>query len=156
MLFLALSILLSTYLVLAFKALEKMGLNLFHSIVFNYWACVLTGAFMQGGLHVSSHSFSEAWFKWACLMGCMFLSLFYVIGLTAQKINVSVTSVSNKLSLVIPVVFGMLLYNESISLLQGIGIGLAMMAVVFTCWPNKQTEANNKKKHFLLFLLPFY
>ena len=54
------------------------------------------------------------WFKWACVMGVMFVSIFNVIGMTAQKISVAVASVANKLSLIIPVVLSVYLYNETL------------------------------------------
>ncbi|WP_207492860.1 EamA family transporter [Aridibaculum aurantiacum] len=154
MLFLAGSIILSAYLILAFKMLQRLGLDLFQAIVFNYITCVITGSFVHGAFPIDNVAYSSGWFWWACGMGTVFIILFNLIGITTQRINVAVASVANKLSLIIPVVFSIYLYNESLSNIQWLGIVLVLVAVIFTCWPNRQTERKNTAQHFLLYLLP--
>jgi drug/metabolite transporter (DMT)-like permease len=154
MLFLAGSIIFSSYLILAFKVLQRLGLDLFQAIVFNYLTCVITGSIVQGSFPINAVAISSGWFLWACLMGTIFILLFNLIGITTQRINVAVASVATKLSLIIPVVFSIYLYSESLLMLQWIGIALVLVAVLFTCWPNKQTAKKNTAQHFLLFLLP--
>ncbi|MEO7531130.1 MAG: hypothetical protein ABIS69_06955 [Sediminibacterium sp.] len=48
MFYLAGSILLTSYLTLAFKVCEKYKVNIFQAIVFNYITCVITGSFVNG------------------------------------------------------------------------------------------------------------
>src|SRR6476619_3338152 len=96
------SIVLTSWLTLSFKWVEQLGLDRFQVIVFNYVFCVITGSIVNGH---ETHYIANAhtnWFGWACLMGTVFISLFNVIAFTAQRIGVAVTSVANKLSLVIP------------------------------------------------------
>ena len=64
----------------------------------------------------------------------MFICLFNIIGITAQKNGVAVASVANKLSLIIPVVLSVYLYNEQLSILKIIAVGIALVAVFFTCY----------------------
>jgi drug/metabolite transporter (DMT)-like permease len=80
------------------------------------------------------------WFKWAVLMGVLFISIFNIVGVTAQKIGVAVASVANKLSLVIPVILSVYLYNETVAGWKLVGVLTAIVAVIFTCAPN----VNNK------------
>lgn len=155
MLFLIGSIILTSWLTLSFKVVEKYGINTFQAIVFNYITCVVTGSFVNGAFPINSNSFSESWFGWSLLMGFTFVFLFNVIGFTTQKMGVSVASVANKLSLVIPFVFSIYLYNEESTLLKIIGIAMALAAVVFTCWPSANaTEPSGKKALPVYFLLP--
>lgn len=155
MLFLIGSIILTSWLTLSFKVVEKYGINTFQAIVFNYITCVVTGSFVNGAFPINSNSFSESWFGWSLLMGFTFVFLFNVIGFTTQKMGVSVASVANKLSLVIPFVFSIYLYNEEPTLLKIIGIAMALAAVVFTCWPSANaTEPSGKKALPVYFLLP--
>jgi len=51
------------------------------------------------------------------------------MAMTAQKNGVSVASISGKMSVVVPVLFGVFLYNESASFFKVIGIGIALVAV---------------------------
>src|SRR6478735_2577203 len=102
MLFLIGSILLASYLTLAFKSLEKFGINTFQAIVYNYITCVITGSIVNGASPFKSGLLEHNWFPWAMIMGVLFIGLFLLIAFTAQRSGVSVASVANKLSLAIP------------------------------------------------------
>jgi drug/metabolite transporter (DMT)-like permease len=154
MIYLIGSIVLSSYLTLSFKVLQKLHINAFQAIVFNYIACVCTGAVFNGSFPVSNQSMVLPWFKWALLMGVMFISIFNVIGVTTQKLGVAVASVANKLSMVIPFLFSIFLYSEKATLLKLIGIAVALLAVILTCYPAKKEENKNTNGNQLLFLLP--
>jgi len=155
MIFLIGSIILSSWLTLSFKLVERFGINTFQSIVFNYITCVVTGSVVNGAFPVNSSSVHESWFGWSLIMGLTFVSLFNVIGFTAQKMGVSVASVANKLSLVIPFLFSIYLYNEQSTVLKIIGIAIALAAVALTCWPSANaTEPSGKKAEAIYFLLP--
>ena len=54
------------------------------------------------------------------------------MALTAQKNGLSVASVASKMSVIIPIVFGIYVYNESIGTQKIIGIVLALIAVYLT------------------------
>lgn len=154
MFFLTGSIILSSWLTLSFKLVERFGINTFQAIVFNYITCVVTGSFVNGAFPISTDSVSEGWFGWSLLMGLTFISLFNVIGFTTQKMGVSVASVANKLSLVIPFVFSIYLYNEAPTAFKIIGVIIALASVVLTCWPSAATGLSGKKTNALFFLLP--
>lgn len=151
MLFLIGSILLTAYLTLSFKVLERLRINVFQSIVFNYLACVVTGSLFNGRFPVNAVAVHQPWFPWALLMGILFISIFNIIAATTQKLGVSVASVANKLSLVIPFVFSLVLYHESFTVLKFLGILLALVAVYLTVKP-AQTNENNTANKWLLIL----
>ncbi len=129
------SIVLSSYLTLSFKVLERFRISNFQSIVFNYLTCVLTGSMVNGYFPIRPDILDERWLPWAGLMGFAFIFLFNIIGFTAQKLGVSTASVANKLSLVIPVLFSVYLYDEKLGWMQVLGILAALVAVVLTSWP---------------------
>ena len=149
MIYLIGSIILTSYLTLSFKALERLRISSQQAIVFNYIACVVTGSVVNGHLPVGVGLLKETWLPWALLMGIAFISLFNVIALCAQKLGVAITSVANKLSLVIPVLFSVYLYQERLSVIQVLGIVLALVAVLLTSWPAKtgtmQVRATSSK-----------
>jgi drug/metabolite transporter (DMT)-like permease len=127
----------------------------FQAIVFNYLTCVVTGSIVNGSFPINGETISQPWFIWAAVMGTLFITLFNIIGLTAQKLGVAVASVANKLSLVIPFVFSIYLYNETSTWLKVGGIIIALVAVVFTCMPQKkESEEGKKGKGWLPILLP--
>jgi drug/metabolite transporter (DMT)-like permease len=151
MLFLIGSIVLTSYLTLSFKVLERLRINTFQAIVFNYLACVITGSLFNGHFPINAAAMQQPWFPWALLMGCLFISIFNVIGFTTQQLGVSVASVANKLSLVIPFVFSIYLYNEPLTTLKLLGILLALAAVYLTVKTDKK-EGNLPRSKWLLIL----
>jgi len=144
LLYLFLAIVLNAYLILALKAVERFRIPVLQAIVFNYITCVVTGSVFIGSFPINAAAPQQAFFWWAVLMGCLFVSLFNLIGFTAQRISVSVASVANKLSLVIPFGFSLYLYNEHASVLKLLGLVLALVAVVATCLPAKKEGTAGK------------
>lgn len=154
MIYLVGSIILTSYLVLSFKLAEKLKLNAFQVIVFNYITCVITGSIFNGKFPVTSSTIESEWFGWAMVMGAFFISLFTIVAATTRHAGVAVASVAYKLSLVIPFIFSIYLYNEQATLWKLVGIAVAILAVVLTCWPSKNTTGTGPKKTYLLILLP--
>ncbi len=139
--FLIASIILTAWLTIAFKLVERLGINNLQAIVYNYMVCVITGSFVNGSFPVNSSLAQEAWLPWALVMGFGFISLFNLAAYTVQKIGVAAATVAYKLSLVIPFVFSIYLYNEKATALKFAGVALALLAVWFTTRP-----AGNDKK----------
>jgi drug/metabolite transporter (DMT)-like permease len=141
------SIVFTSYLLLSFKVTERFRLNTFHVIVFNYIACVITGSLANGSFPVTASNIKTPWFSWSVLMGVLFISLFNIIGYTAQKVSVAVASVANKLSMVIPFVFSIFLYDEPAGWIKITGILVALLAVYCTMLPTAAapgtTNSNN-------------
>lgn len=153
------SIIFTSWLTLSFKLLEKFRISSFHAIVFNYWTCVLTGSLVNRDHPFRPSIIYEDWFMWALIMGVFFIIIFNLVALTAQRIGVAVASVANKLSLVIPFMVSIFLYNEKATSLKILGVVIALAAVILTCWPNEQnsnTKKNTWKNIFILPLILFF
>lgn len=93
------------------------------------------------------------WLPNAIIIGTVFIVMFYVIAATAQKVGPSVASVSNKMSVVIPVVFAFFLYKDNISFQKLTGIGLALIGVYMAS--KKSSKLNIDKKYLYLPLILF-
>jgi len=138
MIYLVLSILSSTCIFLIFKSFEKYRIHNFQAIVFNYIVAALCGLAAAENSIDFKEVLSEPWGIIAVIMGILFISMFNVIAITAQRIGISVASVVSKVSLVIPVSAAVYLYSDSMSLLKSIGILLALFSVFLTFY---QSEA---------------
>ncbi len=126
------SILFNTVLGIILKLFEKFKLDLFQAIVFNYISCVLTGIIVQQSIPDYSDYAGESWFIFALILGGSFIFFFNVMGYIVKKMGITVMSVSNKLSLVIPVTVAFFIFSEEITFLKIAGIFMALIAVVFT------------------------
>ena len=129
--------------------------------MFNHFTCLITGSIMNGSTPFHTTTIHEPWFKYALLMGAMFIAIFNVVGFATQKIGVAVASVAFKLSLVIPFIFSVYLYSEKISALKkSLGLWIALIAVIclLVCHLIKTTMKRKPSKlsAALLVIVPQY
>ncbi|MEB8329365.1 DMT family transporter [Flavobacteriaceae bacterium KMM 6897] len=131
MLDLALCILFSSSLFVIFKLFTKYKIQTLYAIIANYVvACLFSTLFYDGKIIVSEIS-KKPWFLGTLGLGVLFIVVFNITARTSQKIGVSVASVAAKMSLVIPVLVGIILYKEVLGPLKILGIVLALAAVYF-------------------------
>ena len=147
MIFLLLSILFSTGLFVIFKYFGIYKIDVLKAIFVNYIVAFSMGFFFAERQVPISEIYLEAWFFGALFLGVLFVSIFFVMAMTAQKNGVSVTSIAGKMSVVVPVIFGIILYNESVTFLKIVGILIALVAVYLSSVKDGQSE----KKGTLLF-----
>lgn len=153
MFYLVATILLNTALFVFFKVFPKYKVDTLQAIVVNYWTCVVTGSIFMGAFPVGVHSIHYAWLPWALLMGGLFISIFNLLGYSTVKSGITTTTIANKLSLVIPVLFSLFLYDEKMSVLKGVGIALAFPAVYLTARVDEKKTTDGT--HFWLPVILF-
>ncbi|MFT5832598.1 MAG: drug/metabolite transporter (DMT)-like permease [Cognaticolwellia sp.] len=157
MLNLILSIVSSTLIALVFKSFDRFEkIKLFPAIVVNYWVCAILGTAILGESPITETTFSEPWFPGAIMLGMFFIGTFYIIGLTISIFGVAISAVTQRMSLVIPVIFAFLYYQEDLTLIKGIGILLALLAVVLTNIKTKKEKLIKKseKRNWFVWFLP--
>lgn len=146
------TILLNTVLFVLFKIYSRYGVDNLQAIVVNYWTCVATGCIVMGGFPVNAGSLHQPWLPWSTLMGTMFFSVFNLLAYSTLKDGITTTTVANKLSMVIPVIFSVFLYNDKLTVLKLAGIVLAFPAVYLTTRAENETH---KKQELLWPVLIF-
>lgn len=86
-------------------------------------------------------------------MGAGYICVFNLIAYSARTAGVSVTSVANKLSLVIPFIMSVYLYNEKVTVWNITGILLALASVILVCYPSEKIKTVNKSIYILPIVL---
>ncbi|MDB9732819.1 DMT family transporter [Polaribacter sp.] len=142
MIFLLLSILFSTGLFVIFKYFGIYKIDVLKAIFVNYIVAFSMGFFFAERQIPFSEIYLQPWFSGALFLGALFVSIFFVMAMTAQKNGVSVTSIAGKMSVVVPVVFGIILYNESVTFLKIVGIMMALIAVYLSSVKEEKSEKN--------------
>ncbi|WP_423819141.1 EamA family transporter [Salinimicrobium sp. TIG7-5_MAKvit] len=155
MIYLLLSVLSSSVIFVIFKLFERFKINTLQAIIFNYFFAFSAGMLVDRQPLNVSKVVSEAWFLGTFILGFMFIAVFYLAALTTQKSGLSVVSVATKMSVAIPVLFGIILYNESTGLTKIIGIVLALVAVYLTSIKKKE-GIKIKKRNLVFPLLVFF
>ncbi len=141
MIYLLLSVFFSTSLFVIFKYFDIYKIDTLKAIVVNYIVAFILGFVLAEESITFANIPDQPWFFGALVLGLLFVSIFFVMALTAQINGVSVVSVAGKMSVVIPIIFGVILYNESLSTIKIIGIILAIVAVYLA------SVKNNLEKH---------
>ena len=154
MIALALSILSSTAIYVVFKLFPKYQINTLHAIVTNYLVATACGIILQPNAIDLGKTLQYSWFPFALGLGVLFITVFNLMGITAQRNGLSVVSVAAKMSVVIPILFGLIYYKESFGILKSLGILLALAAVYLASIKTKD-GLKIKAKNFIFPLLVF-
>lgn len=153
MLDLAFSVLCSSLIFVVFKLFDTYKIETLYAIITNYVVACITGLFFYQEAILFEAIPTKPWFWGTLLLGVLFIIIFNIMAKTAQTVGVSVASVATKMSLVIPVLVGVIAYNEQLSFLKVFGILLALAAVYFASM--KQSAIKFSKHALLLPLLVF-
>jgi len=141
---LILSILSSSVLLIIFKYFGKFKVNNFQAITVNYAVAAGLGFFLSPIGYPAQQLLSKPWTLSAIIIGCVFIGMFYLMALSSQKVGVAISSVANKMSLAIPVIAGVVLYNESLVGLKLVGVLLALTSVILVTFPKNKVEIERK------------
>ncbi|MFX0556814.1 EamA family transporter [Maribacter sp. CXY002] len=132
MYYLLLSVLSSSLIFIVFKLFAKHNVQTFYAIVVNYITASAVGLSLYQGEVQVFEIYTKPWFIGTLCLGVLFILVFNIMAATSQRIGVSAASVATKMSLVIPVIFGVLVYGETLGIIKVLGIALALCAVYFS------------------------
>ncbi|TND08936.1 MAG: EamA-like transporter family [Bacteroidetes bacterium] len=150
MIFLLLAIVCNALLFLVLKYFERFGINTLQGIVVNYFVAGSLGILLTKTDYTFPSLFQNEWYWVPPVLGSLFISIFFLLARTAQTIGVSVASVANKMSFIIPVAAAVLLYGDPLGGMKITGIIVALAAVYMT----SKKENGGHGKGFSVFLLP--
>jgi len=154
LIYLLFSILAATMIFVIFKLFSRYKINTLHAIVVNYIVACFVGFIAFDGIIIAAEIPHFSWFYYTLGLGILFIVVFNLIALTTQRSGLSVVAVATKMSLAIPIVFGLLYYKEHLGIFNGLGILLALMAVYLTSVKNSK-GLMVQKKNLVLPLLVF-
>lgn len=147
------SVLCSSLIFVVFKLFDTYKVQTLFAIITNYVVACATGLFFYESEVNLATIPAKPWFFGTLVLGVLFIVIFNIMAKTAQTVGVSVASVATKMSLVIPVLVGVIAYEEQLSFLKVIGILLAMAAVYFASM--KERDLKFSKKVLILPILVF-
>jgi drug/metabolite transporter (DMT)-like permease len=153
MILLILAILSSSFIFVLFKLFPKFSINTFQAIVFNYITACICGFALFGNFWKSSSIETSNWPAFAVACGVLFISLFFVMGISSQKNGVAMTSVAVKMSMALSMLFMILFYGESVSLIKIGGIIAAFLGVFLMAY--QKTEKTGEKSYTWMLILLF-
>ncbi len=138
-----------------FKWFEKNNIDVFQAIVVNYFVCVIVGSLFTQKLPFSTEIVHSNWFPYAIGLGLFFITGFNINALCVLKRGVTLTTIVQKMSFILSVLFAFIYFKESITIFKIIAIILAVGAIIFSNWNTESdaTTAGKKDKSMFLFLV---
>lgn len=155
MAFLALSILLNSLIFVLFKVFGLKNINTFHAIVANYFVCVITGTLFTGINNVLNQPYNSTWIFIALVLGAVFIIIFYLMAITAQKFSMAAASIASKMAFVMPVLFSLYFLRIESNFLwyNFMGVGLALIATYMSSAGSSSQRIVGSK---FIWLLPVF
>jgi drug/metabolite transporter (DMT)-like permease len=131
-LYLLLSIFFNAILFVIIKSFAKFNINALQALVVNYLTAFLVGLFFLNNQEIDSQILQKNWIFGSIILGFIFIGTFYSTTIASQRNGLSTASVASKMSIVIPILSGVLLFQEVLNSIKIGGIFLALIAVYFT------------------------
>ena len=151
---LLLSVLSSSLIFVIFKLFKRYGIDTFQAIVVNYFTAFTIGFTLYGHTWNPACLEQTSWMYFAGICALLFIGLFLIMGKSSQLNGVASTSIAVKMSMAISLIFMIIGYVESVTLLKTIGIGLAFVGVYLVSKPSK-SENNQTSALWMLIVLFF-
>jgi uncharacterized membrane protein len=148
-----LAVFFSTCIIITFRLFGKYKVDNLQAITFNYFVASILSFISFNEWITPMEIIRKSWFIWAAFNGVLFILVFYIFAKSAQKTGVAITSVASKMSVLIPVLIGILIYNDPVNWLKVTGIIIAFPA--FYLILSRKKEEKVPLKYFILPLLLF-
>jgi len=154
LIYLFLSILASSIIFLVFKLFDTFKIDTFQAILVNYLIAAVSGFIAYKNPVDPDQILAASWLPGTLFLGVLFIVIFNLMAITTQRSGLSVVSVATKMSVVIPILFGLIYYKEASGFLKITGIILALVAVYLVSI-KKEDKTQTVPKNLLFPILVF-
>lgn len=143
---------LNILLLVIFRMFKKYEVDSFQAIVINYLTCVAVGSFVLGRFPLDASTIDKPWFPYSIALGFLFITGFNLLAQSVQHFGVTLTSIAQKMSLLLSVGFAVVLFNETVNIGKGIGLLAALASIVLINLPDqsKAERTNTSGPWYLL------
>lgn len=117
---------------IGFKLFSRFNINIFNAIVINYTVCLILGTLIdtKSGWPFSVSIIQSNWFSFDVILGLMFIVGFNLTAHAIQKAGITLTTLIQRMSLILTVSFTVILFHEHFGWLEFCGLMLALMAII--------------------------
>lgn len=150
MIYLLGSILFASLIFLIFKLFSNYGVRNLPAIIVNYFTAGIFGFLLLDFPVHWTELMGKQWLPYAVGIGFGFILIFNLMAITTQKLGASATSITVKMSVIIPITAAFFIYEDEMGFLKIAGILLALFGIYYSI---KKGETKATKSTWL-FLLP--
>ena len=156
MLYLILAIIFSTGVFVTMRFFKRFELDNHQALMWNYIFATVTGFLICHHYDTPLQLVHESWFGLSLLTGFWFIFTYLLMTASTQSSGITITSLSSKLSVVLPTLAGVLIFREQLNLKVTTGIALALVALVLVLGGDGKMSDNDRKINWLLPVLIFF
>jgi drug/metabolite transporter (DMT)-like permease len=142
MFYLILATLTSVAIIVTFRIFERFKIGNAQAITFNYLVASTFGFFSQAGNFKFDQIPDQPWFYTALIVGLTLIVAFHLFALSAQFAGVAITAISSRMSVIIPVTLGFLIFGDTATPTKILGIIIGLAAFYFTFKKDKPIIKN--------------
>lgn len=124
-----LSVILTTFLGFCFKVWPRFGVRVLPGILHNYLACMVAALWMVGPDTMFPGLVQHPWFPFASGLSLLFISGFYLFGLSVAFWGMAIVTAVQKMSLVLSSLFAIVYWQEPLNATKSAGILAGMAAI---------------------------
>lgn len=154
MLTIFLVILMSSAIFITFKIFYRFKIDNFQAITVNYFVALIFGVLIIPDKRILAEVFMQPWILYAIITGILFIVIFLLFALSSQKAGITITAVFSKMSVIIPVILGVFLYNEQFNTFKIIGGVFTLFAFILIF--HKKDKVNFDYRLMLFPVLIFF
>lgn len=155
MIWLLLALLFSTLIMVNFKLHPRFSIRTIQAISINYLTASVCGFLSINELPTISIT-QEPWSILSLFSGISLILVFFVFAQSSKKAGIALTSVSSKMSVIIPVLLGFIIFRETISFGKIAGVIIALPAFYLILSKSKNTEKRISNWYLVLPVLLFF
>jgi len=147
------TILLFNILIIIFKMFEKYKIDSLQGLIFNYITAGVCSYLLLDSDFSLQYIINAKWLLHAIIIGVLFIVVFNFYGFGTQKVGISITTIANKMSLVIPVSAAIIFYDEKFTYLKGAAFLLALLGIYLSS--TKKGKLSFNREYLWLIILVF-
>ena len=133
----------STFIFVIFRLFERFNIRTFEAIVVNYFTAFFFGILMHVN-ELDRDSFDHLeWLPFVLLSAVLFITLFFMMAISAQKNGIAATSIAVKMSMAVSMLGMILIYNEAVSSAKLVGIFCALIGVFLIASSGEKSNKSN-------------
>lgn len=150
--YIVLAVFFSSCIIISFRLFSIFKIHNLQAITINYVVASVLSYLTFGENVGLVEIVQKPWFFWSVLNGILFILVFFVFARSAQKAGVAITAVASKMSVIIPVAIGVLIYKDELNGFKMAGI-LSAFPAFYLIFAGRQSHEPNLKYIFLPVLL---
>jgi drug/metabolite transporter (DMT)-like permease len=155
LIYLVIAIVCNVLLGVIFKLFRLYKVDILPAIVVNYFVCTGIGfTFFQSEFPAADEILHQSWTSFALVLGGVFITGFVIAAYCVQYYGVALTTMMQKISLVVTVLFAIFFFKETSPMLKWIGLAFSIVAIILVNLKPKKDQKHMKVKWWVV-LLPF-